>query len=88
MTKSDDRKPGNYLSIGASPIHMATYTILTIFSSDGGHSGLPALYIEEETFGRLQCDIESVDEIRPCDHRDLIMGSGPGACVQRLLMTL
>ena len=87
MAESNDRKPGNYLSIGASPIHMAIHTILTVFSSDGGHSGLPALYIGEEAFYRLQFDIGSEDEIRPCDHCDLFMGSGPGAYVQRRLMT-
>ena len=82
MAENNDNKPGNYLSIGASPIHMATHAILTVFSLDGGHSGLPALYIEEETFCRLQYDLDSTDEIRPCGHHDLFMGSGPGACVQ------
>jgi len=82
MAENNDRKPGNYLSIGALPFHIASHTILTVFSLDGGHSGLPALYIEEETFSRLQYDLNSADEIRPCDHRDLIMGSGLGACVQ------
>jgi hypothetical protein len=88
MEESNDRKPGNYLLIGASSIHMACHLhILTVFSLDGGHSGLPALYIGEETFSRLQYDIGSKDEIRPCDHCDLFMGSGPGAYVQRLDMT-
>jgi hypothetical protein len=89
MAENNDRKPGNYLSIGASSIHMARHLhILTVFSLDGGHSGLPALYIGEETFSRLQYDMGSEGEIRPCDHCDLFMGSGPGAYVQRLDMTL
>jgi hypothetical protein len=82
MAENNDKKPRNYLSIGASPIHTATYTILTVFTLDGGHSGLPALYIGEEAFYRLQYDIGSEDEIRPCDHCDLFMGSGLGAYVQ------
>jgi len=82
MAENNDKKPKNYLSIGALPIHMATYAILTVFSLDGGHSGLPALYIGEESFSRLQYDIGSEDEIRPCDHCDLFMGSGLGAYVQ------
>jgi hypothetical protein len=88
MAENNDRSPGNYLSIGALPIHMAAYTILTVFSLDGGHSGLPALYIGEETFSRLQYEIGSEDEIRPCDHCDLFMGSGPGAYVHQLFLTL
>jgi hypothetical protein len=70
------------------PYSYATHIILTVFSIDGGHSGLPALYIGEETFSRLQCDLGSEDEIRPCDHCDLFMGSGPGAYVQQLFLTL
>ena len=68
-------------------LFMPLTQFLTVFSSDGGHSGLSALYIGEETFSRLQFDIGSEDEIRPCDHCDLFMGSGPGAYVQRRLMT-
>jgi hypothetical protein len=62
------------------------HTILTAFSLDGGDSGLPALRIGEETFSRLQYDLGSEEEIRPCDHCDLFMGSGLGAYVQRLDM--
>jgi hypothetical protein len=87
MAENNDKKPGNYLSFGASPVH-ATRTIPeTVFTSDGGHSGLSALHIGEEALYRLQYDIGSEDEIRPCDHCDLFMGSGPGAYVQRRLMT-
>jgi hypothetical protein len=84
MTENNVKKPGNYLSIGASPLLKATHGSLTVFSIDGGHSGLPALYIGEEAFSRLQYDIGSEEEIRPCDHCDLFMGSGPGAYVQQL----
>jgi hypothetical protein len=46
---------------------------------DGGGSGLPALYILNEGFSRLQFDLNSEEEIRPCNHCDLIIGSGLGA---------
>jgi hypothetical protein len=84
MTESDGEKPGNYLSIGALLVLIATHKSLTVFSIDGGDSGLPALYIGEEAFSRLQYDIGSEDEIRPCDHCDLFIGSGPGAYVLQL----
>jgi hypothetical protein len=84
MAEIDDIKPGNYLSIGALPIHILTYVVSDSVSLDGGPSGLSALYIGEEAFSRLQYDIGLKDEIRPCDHCDLFMGSGLGAYVQRL----
>ena len=87
MAEKNDKKPGNYLSIGASSIHAHSHNYSDCVSSDGGHSGLPALCIGEQAFYRLQYDIDSEDEIRPCDHCDLFMGSGPGAYVQRRLMT-
>ncbi|CAG7846115.1 SubName: Full=Uncharacterized protein {ECO:0000313/EMBL:CCA66819.1} [Serendipita indica DSM 11827] len=48
---------------------------------DAGMSGLPALYILSEIFGRLGYDLEVEEELRPCEYFDMIIGSGTGGKV-------
>jgi hypothetical protein len=71
-------KPGNYLVFGECSEAYARNPLIYHFS-DGGRSALSALYILEEICARLQFDLDSDEEIRVCDHCDLLGGSGNGA---------
>ena len=77
LMASSIKKPGTYLSIGT----LAVLSVSTKSNSvsDGGISGLSALYILDEICARVQFDLESKDEIRPCDRYDVIGGTGTGA---------
>jgi hypothetical protein len=47
-------------------------------SIDGGSSGLPALYILNETLSRLAFDLNLDQELLPSRHFELMIATGPG----------
>lgn len=71
MTENSDKWPGNYLTIGVSLVDLEYEPPL-----DYSDSGFPALSILDEDFSRIQFDLNSEEEIQPCNHCDLIIGSG------------
>lgn len=74
----EEKRPGNYLSIGMSTCTLAL-PAPTCFQLDGGFSGLPALYTLEEMFNRLQDDLKLDKELIPRRWFDIIIGTGRGA---------
>jgi hypothetical protein len=73
----DQRRRGNYLSIGEPFLLIDTRAFIMI-SLDGGTSGLPALFILEELLSRLAFDLNLDTELLPWLHFDIIIGTGPG----------
>jgi hypothetical protein len=50
----------------------------TDLSTDGGSSGLPALYILEEMSLRLAFDLKLNQEVMPWRHFEIMIGTGHG----------
>ncbi|PVF99685.1 hypothetical protein CPB86DRAFT_689347, partial [Serendipita vermifera] len=55
---------------------------------DGGFSGLSSLFILKEIFRRLQHDLKSQEDLRPCDWFDMMIGTDTGGIVVLLLGAL
>jgi hypothetical protein len=85
---SAQRKRINLLSIGErtlpSQILVPVSDLRALIHPllDGGSSGLPALYTMDEILSRLAFDLKSNEELMAWRHFKLMIGSGPGACVQ------